>query len=100
MVSYLTISDVFQQSGELRVVEIARKYPGALDLLVSDVVIKGTTGPELSDKLKLFQPEMKVLYMSGYVGDKVHDYGHLEVLEKPFAKDELLGRMRAALGSK
>jgi len=46
------------------------------------------------DKLKQIQPEMKVLYMSGYVGDKLHDYGPLEVLEKPFAKNALLGRVR------
>jgi len=88
---------VHTASTEAAAIEIAMKHPGTLDLLVSDVVMKGTSGPELADKLRLLQPEMKVLYMSGYVGDKLSDYGPLEVLEKPFAKNELLGRVRAAL---
>jgi len=91
---------VYTASTEAAASEIAAQYPGGLDLLLSDVVLRGTSGPELSDKLKRIQPEMKVLYMSGYVGDKLHDYGPLEVLEKPFAKNELLGRVRAALDSK
>lgn len=91
---------VYTASTEAVAIDIATKYPGALDLLVSDVVMRGTSGPELSNKLKLIQPEMKVLFMSGYVGDKLHDYGPLEVLEKPFAKNELLGRVRAALDNK
>jgi len=88
---------VHTASTEAAAIEIAMKHPGTLDLVVSDVVMKGTSGPELADKLRLLQPEMKVLYMSGYVGDKLSDYGPLEVLEKPFAKNELLGRVRAAL---
>ena len=44
---------------------VAFSYSGALNLLLSDVVMRGTSGPELSDKLKQTQPEMKVLYMSG-----------------------------------
>ena len=91
---------VHTASTEAAAIEIATNYSGALDLLLSDIVMRGTSGPELSDKLKLIQPEMKVLYMSGYVGDKLHDYGPLEVLEKPFARNELLGRVRAALDRK
>jgi CheY-like chemotaxis protein len=90
---------VHTASTEAAAIEIAATCPGALDLLISDVVMRGTSGPELADKLRLLQPEMKVLYMSGYVGDKLRCYGPLKVLEKPFAKNELLGRVRAALDS-
>jgi two-component system, cell cycle sensor histidine kinase and response regulator CckA len=84
-------------SNEAAAIEIAQRNPAHINLLLSDVVMRDTSGPELSKKLKLIQPEMKVLYMSGYVGDKVRDYGSRDVLEKPFTKNDLLRRVRAAL---
>jgi len=71
-----------------------------VDLLLTDVILKDTSGPELAAKIQLIQPAIKVIYMSGYTGDKLRDCGPFEVLEKPFTKNRLVARVRLALESK
>jgi PAS domain S-box-containing protein len=82
---------------EAAALEIVERSTEKVDLLLTDVVMRGISGPALSAKIQLARPATRVLYMSGYVGDKLRDYGPLEVLEKPFTKNDLLGRVRAAL---
>jgi PAS domain S-box-containing protein len=71
-----------------------------VDLLLTDVILRDTSGPELAAKVQIIQPGIKVVYMSGYTGDKLRDCGPLEVLEKPFTKNQLIARLRAAVESK
>ena len=77
--------------------ELIERNAENVDLLLTDVILRDTSGPELSAKVRLIQPGIKVVYMSGYAGDKLRDCGPLEVLEKPFTKNQLIGRVRAAL---
>ncbi len=68
---------------------------GPIDLLVSDVVLGGMTGPELVTKLRARRPDLKVLLMSGYAGvplGPVDDF-----LPKPFSPFELARRIRRIL---
>ncbi len=61
---------------------IARRYRGPIDLMLSDLVLPGIGGPELADELRSLQPEMRVLYISGYRNDvRVR---RLEKAGKPF----------------
>ena len=84
---------------EAAALEIITKSAEKIDLLVTDVVMRDTSGPALSSKLQGVRPGIRVLYMSGYVGDKLRDYGPLYVLEKPFTKNDLLSRVRAVLNT-
>ncbi|HUK19639.1 MAG TPA: response regulator [Bryobacteraceae bacterium] len=68
-----------------------------LALLVTDVVAPGMSGPMLADKLCELQPDLKVLYISGYdnthvVQKYVVERGHA-LLAKPFTVDELRRKM-------
>jgi PAS domain S-box-containing protein len=78
----------------------AAAHPGAIQLLLSDVGLPQTSGPELAAQLAPRRPETKVLYMSGYGRSALMERG-LEpgfgVLEKPFTPDALLDRIRAIL---
>ncbi|MDA0182055.1 response regulator [Solirubrobacter phytolaccae] len=81
-------------SGE-EALELAAAEPGPIDLLVSDVVLGGITGPELAAKLKTRRPALKTLLMSGYAGTPVGPVD--DFLPKPFSPFELARRVRRIL---
>lgn len=75
--------------------ELARAHKGAIDLLISDVIMPGMNGRAFAEQLNLTRPGTKVLFVSGYTENIVSHHGQLEVgsgfLQKPFTY-ELLGR--------
>lgn len=69
-----------------------------IDLLITDVVMTGMSGPVLADRLTSLQPDLKVLYISGYahtqvVRQYVVEKGHT-LLAKPFTAEALEARVR------
>ena len=78
---------VLEASSGPEAIEICSRYPDPVHLLLSDVVMPRMSGRELADRLQLIRPEMKVLYMSGYVNDAVvlHGVFHAKAvfLQKP-----------------
>jgi signal transduction histidine kinase len=83
--------------------EVAAGHPGRIDLLLTDVVMPGQSGGELARRLVSTRPETKVLYMSGYASDSLVQHGISEeaaaFIEKPFAPDALVRKVRAVLDS-
>jgi PAS domain S-box-containing protein len=73
-----------------------------IDLLLTDVVMPGGTGPDLARRLEATRPTMKVLYMSGYPDQGAAQHSVLDpgapFLQKPFTRDVLLERVRELLG--
>lgn len=68
-----------------------------LDLLLTDVVMPGTSGPELANQLIEFYPGMRVLYMSGYTFHAALP-SNMEFLQKPFRPEVLSEKIRQMLG--
>jgi two-component system, cell cycle sensor histidine kinase and response regulator CckA len=77
--------------------------PGEIDLLLTDTVMPNMGGAALSQRLKLAQPEIKVLYMSGYTDDAVILQQLLvsgaAFLQKPFGPDALARKISEVLNS-
>jgi two-component system cell cycle sensor histidine kinase/response regulator CckA len=80
---------------------VARANRGAIALLLTDVVMPRVGGRELARDVVREQPEVRVLFMSGYVDSPVVDLGLLDVAEaflaKPFTTETLLARVRKVL---
>ncbi len=84
--------------------ELARQYPGVVDLLVSDVVMPEMNGPELASRIAPLRPSLIVLYMSGYTDHVSLHRGALEqgtgFLQKPFLPESLLSKIDELLSSR
>jgi CheY-like chemotaxis protein len=77
------------------------RHTGAIDLLLTDVVMPQMSGPELAKRLAPTRPKMKVLCMSGYTDDAVVRHGALEpgisFIQKPFTPESLTRKVRELL---
>ena len=71
--------------------------PGPIDLLLTDVVMPVTTGPQLAALLREQRPDLPVIFMSGYADEHLDDVPAQDCLQKPFTINELLNRVRQRL---
>jgi len=79
--------------------EVGGRQP--VDVLVTDVLISGGTGPDVFHRLQQHWPALRVLYVSGYALENILDTRtldtHAAFLPKPFTSALLLRRLRALL---
>jgi CheY-like chemotaxis protein len=82
-------------------VEAARAYAvhcRTVDLLLTDVILPGETGRALAEGLRRQNPELKILFVSGYAEQmQTHEAGVEECLAKPFSGGVLLRKVRHVL---
>jgi len=80
---------------------VAEQHQGAINLLVTDVVMPEMNGPELAEHLVLFHRGLKILFMSGYADDAIVHHGVLDstaaFLQKPFTPEDLARKVREVL---
>jgi hypothetical protein len=79
--------------------ERARAHEGAIELLLTDVVMPGMRGNQLAEELRALRPAVQVLYMSGFAWPIVENAMRIEaadLIDKPFTAHELLARVAAA----
>jgi PAS domain S-box-containing protein len=94
---------VFEASSPHEALRIADRHPGAIHLILSDIVMPDMSGPALVERLWVRRPETKVLLMSGYTEDALTAYAianrSLAFLPKPFTSKILIRRVREVLDS-
>ena len=78
-------------------------YLGKIDLLLTDVVMHGQSGPRMARALRGRRADLKILYVSGHDEDMIATRGVLRpgihFLAKPFTRDSLLEKVRDVLAS-
>jgi PAS domain S-box-containing protein len=82
---------------------VAQRHPAPIDLLLTDVMMPGMSGPQLARRMAGLRPNLRVLYMTGYQrsstdGESLVGPGAL-LIEKPFKPTALLEAVREALTS-
>jgi signal transduction histidine kinase/ActR/RegA family two-component response regulator len=91
---------VVAASGSREALQLEPSKMGGIDVLLTDIVMRGLSGPELAAKLLAAHPRLRVVYMSGYTGeliarDELMSSGFLFV-EKPFTRVDLLNAISEA----
>ena len=93
---------VFDADDGKSALEWVESHPGQIDLLLTDVVMRRMSGPELVERLSASHPNLQVIYMSGYTGELIAEREVLKrgvtLLEKPFTRTALLNTIHTTLG--
>jgi two-component system cell cycle sensor histidine kinase/response regulator CckA len=81
--------------------QIAERFAGEIHLLLTDMVMPGTSGRELAERISAKRRGIRVLFMSGYTDNVITSGGMLEeglaFLQKPFSPAALVQKVREVL---
>jgi two-component system, cell cycle sensor histidine kinase and response regulator CckA len=81
--------------------ELWKQRAAEVDVLLTDVIMPQMSGVELAQKLRAQNPELRVLFMSGYTDDMIAKHGlrpdEISILEKPFTSELLASKLRTVL---
>jgi len=95
--------NVLTAADGVEAIEIAERLRGAIQLLVTDVVMPRMRGPELAAKMRNLLPNLRVVFISGY-SEQLHGASsrpeESAFVQKPFSRNELLKRLSETLHPK
>jgi signal transduction histidine kinase/ActR/RegA family two-component response regulator len=99
-VSGCTVLSAPEAQEALRVVS---QQKGAIDLVITDVIMPGMNGPALAKEIRSLRPGIKILYMTGYSGEFVRSdmlIPGVSFIQKPFTPADLRRKIRKMLADK
>jgi signal transduction histidine kinase len=92
---------VLQASTPGEAIRLAGEHAGAIDILLTDVIMPEMNGWDLAQNLLSLYPDLKRLFMSGYTADAIDHHGLLQnevhFIQKPFSKADLASKIRQVL---
>jgi signal transduction histidine kinase/CheY-like chemotaxis protein len=93
--------NVLEAAGGEEALELVRNHPGAIHLLITDVVMPNMDGPTLVRAVKPLKPDMAVIFMSGYAEEAFRRHDEkaedLHFLPKPFGLKQLAAKVKDVL---
>ncbi|WP_224982293.1 ATP-binding protein [Geomonas agri] len=92
---------VYAAGSPEKAIAIAADRSKDIDLLLTDIIMPGMNGRDLSERLSQTRPELKCLFMSGYTADVIAERGKVDedmcFLQKPFTMQTLAAKVREVL---
>ena len=93
--------EVLTASKPNEAIDITYRHSGKIHLIMTDVVLPDMNGRELASKLHEINPDLKILFMSGYTANVIAHRGVLDdginFIQKPFSKQDLAAKVRGVL---
>ncbi|WP_300457302.1 PAS domain S-box protein [Desulfobacula sp.] len=92
---------VIAASNPMEALKIGKSHAKQIHLLITDVVMPGMNGRELSKEMYKHFPDLKCLFMSGYTANVIAHHGVLDddmqFIQKPFSRQDLAAKVREVL---
>ena len=92
---------VLEAATGIEALEIFDSSPATINLLLTDVVLPGMRGDEVARRLNELQPDLPVLFMSGYTEKAVLRHGSFDemtqLIAKPFQREQLARKVATVL---
>jgi PAS domain S-box-containing protein len=94
--------DVLEAENGAEAISIFVRTITKIDLVITDVIMPGMSGQELSARLRELEPTQPIMYVSGYTDDTILQHGHFlpntSFLQKPFSPSALVTRVQEIVG--
>lgn len=90
---------VLTASNGTEALEIAAKFSGEIDLLITDILMPQLSGTKLAQSMRSARPNLKVLFVSGDSNEKSPPLGGMSRLDKPFSLKLLAAKVSELLQS-
>ena len=94
---------VLEAGNGIEAIDVLERSNGQVDLVVSDVVMPEMDGPTLARELRSRNPELKIIFVSGYAEDAFQkhlpEHGQFAFLPKPFSLKELVAAVKETLAA-
>jgi two-component system cell cycle sensor histidine kinase/response regulator CckA len=94
---------VFEASNGVEALAVLESRHGEVDLVVSDVVMPEMDGPTLLKEMRKRNPELKIIFVSGYAEDafekNLPEGGQFAFLAKPFTLKQLVGAVKETMAN-
>jgi len=92
---------VLEAATPRQALNLCREHQGAIDLMMTDVILPEMKGPDLADQVLRYRPDIRVLFVSGYTDETLNELKTLRLgvhfLQKPYALADLLKKVREIL---
>jgi two-component system, cell cycle sensor histidine kinase and response regulator CckA len=92
---------VLEAANGVEAMSVLEKIGGTVDLVVSDVVMPEMDGPTLLKEMRKRNPELKIIFVSGYAEDvfqkHLPEHGQFAFLPKPFTLKQLVAAVKETM---
>jgi len=94
---------VLEAGNGVEAIDVLEKSAKPVDLVVSDVVMPEMDGPTLARELRIRNPGLKIIFVSGYAEDafqkSLPEHGQFAFLPKPFTLKQLVAAVKETLAA-